>query len=185
MDKPVAGGTWTADGRGVRDVDPPHDRLVVRGVPVTIHRGGSARGHQAVGAQRDEFLTLFEAVAGRFRPDVLVTLGDDGPSRAAVEAMVNGIPVIGSDRGGIPEALGGSGIILPLPGRLTPTTRELPEMIEALPWVWAIASLWDDHEEYARRARRARDEARRWAPEVLEPLHERFFKDVRSGSPLA
>ena len=38
----------------------------------------------------------------------------------AVEAMINGIPVIGSDRGGIPEALGDCGFVLPLPERLTP-----------------------------------------------------------------
>jgi glycosyltransferase involved in cell wall biosynthesis len=33
----------------------------------------------------------------------------------AIEAMINGIPVIGSDRGGIPEALGDAGITLSLP----------------------------------------------------------------------
>lgn len=31
----------------------------------------------------------------------------------AVEAMINGIPVIGSDRGGIPETLGCAGVLLP------------------------------------------------------------------------
>ncbi len=40
--------------------------------------------------------------------------------------MVNGVPVVGSDRGGIPEALGGAGIVLPLPDRLTPATRIPP-----------------------------------------------------------
>ena len=30
----------------------------------------------------------------------------------AVEAMINGIPVIGSDRGGIPEVLGGAGLLI-------------------------------------------------------------------------
>ena len=34
-----------------------------------------------------------------------------------IEAMINGIPVIGSDRGGIPETLGAGGLVLPLPGR--------------------------------------------------------------------
>lgn len=34
--------------------------------------------------------------------------------RTLVEAMMNGIPVIGSDRGAVPEVLGDSGIVLPL-----------------------------------------------------------------------
>lgn len=34
--------------------------------------------------------------------------------RTLVEAMMNGIPVIGSDRGAVPEVLGDAGIILPL-----------------------------------------------------------------------
>ena len=38
----------------------------------------------------------------------------------AVEAMANGIPVIASDRGALPETLGGAGIVLPLPDGLTP-----------------------------------------------------------------
>jgi len=314
-------------------------------VPVTIHRGGTSRGYAAVGGERDEFLALFEAVSARFRPDVIVTFGDDDASRevrararargvavvfalhnfsythgdtfatvdaaivpsrfaadyyrraiglecsvlpnvvafdraraeavdpryvtfvnpsfekgvyvfariadelartrpdipllvvegrgsertladcgldlarrgnvflmghtpdprqfwgvtrlcllpslwrenqplVAVEAMVNGIPVIGSDRGGIPEALGGSGIVLPLPERLTPTTRATPTAGEVAPWVEAIVRLWDDEEDYARHRQRAWDEARRWVPEVLEPIYERFFGEVRSGSPL-
>ncbi|MGC8644127.1 MAG: glycosyltransferase, partial [Isosphaeraceae bacterium] len=44
----------------------------------------------------------------------------------AVEAMVNGVPVIGSDRGGIPETLGQAGFLLSLPERLTAVTRSLP-----------------------------------------------------------
>ena len=62
----------------------------------------------------------------------------------AIEAMVNGIPVIGSDRGGIPETLGDAGIVLGLPSRLTPSTRELPTAREVEPWVKAVIGLWDD-----------------------------------------
>ena len=41
----------------------------------------------------------------------------------AIEAMINGIPVIGSDRGGLPGTLGAAGFCLPLPDRLTPASR--------------------------------------------------------------
>jgi glycosyltransferase involved in cell wall biosynthesis len=97
---------------------------------------------------------------------------------AAVEAMVNGIPVIGSDRGGIPETLGDAGVVLPLPERLTPYTRELPTADEVAPWVEAVIRLWDDAGWYAEQVRLALIEARRWAPEVLEPLYVDFFRNV-------
>ena len=96
----------------------------------------------------------------------------------AVEAMVNGVPVIGSDRGGIPETLGNAGIVLPLPARITPTTRMLPTAEEVAPWVDAVIRLWDDEELYADHQRRALAEARRWSPEVLEPRYVRFFDDL-------
>ncbi len=51
----------------------------------------------------------------------------------AIEAMINGIPVIGSDRGGIPETLGAAGFCLPLPDRLTPASQVVPAADEVEP----------------------------------------------------
>ena len=62
----------------------------------------------------------------------------------AIEAMINGIPVIGSDRGGIPETVGNAGVVVPLPQRLTPASRIVPEAAEVEPWVETIIRLWDD-----------------------------------------
>lgn len=93
----------------------------------------------------------------------------------AIEAMINGIPVVGSDRGGIPEALGDSGIVLGLPSRLGPATRELPTAEEVEPWVRAIIALWDDREWYAELSLRALRESNRWAPDVLGPKYVDFF----------
>ena len=100
----------------------------------------------------------------------------------AVEAMINGIPVIGSDRGGLPEALGNSGVVLPLPVRLTPYSRELPTTEEVTPWVEAVIRLWDDTDWYTELRRRALAESRRWEPVILELRYARFFTDVRAGS---
>src|SRR5271168_705321 len=77
----------------------------------------------------------------------------------AIEAMFNGIPVIGSDRGGIPETLGGGALILPLPGRLTPVTRLVPEAEEVESWVGAIVRLWDDRQLYEEHSARSLNEA--------------------------
>jgi hypothetical protein len=103
-----------------------------------------------------------------------------------IEAMINGIPVIGSDRGGTPETAGNGGEILPLPGRLTPITKIVPEAHEVEPWVEAVIRLWDDQALYTERSRLARKEAERWRPERLRPLYAEFFRSVRSqpGAPV-
>ena len=105
----------------------------------------------------------------------------------AIEAMINGIPVIGSDRGGIPEALGDAGVLLPLPDRLTPESRILPTAEEVEPWVEAIIRLWDDPAWYQEQSDKARKQAERWRPERLRPLYAEFFRSVRArgGPPMA
>jgi glycosyltransferase involved in cell wall biosynthesis len=101
----------------------------------------------------------------------------------AVEAMINGIPVIASDRGGIPEALGAAGVTLSLPDRLTPATEELPTAEEVDPWVEAVIRLWDDPVAFDQQRRLALAEAGRWRPEALEPQYARFFAGLRPGTP--
>jgi glycosyltransferase involved in cell wall biosynthesis len=96
-----------------------------------------------------------------------------------VEAMINGIPVIASDRGGTPEALGDCGFALPLPERMTPTTHILPTVEEVEPWVEAIVRLWDDPGLYEAQRVKARAEAQRWHPDRLRPLYAEFFINVQ------
>lgn len=55
--------------------------------------------------------------------------------RVATEAHVNGIPVLGSDRGGLPQAIGPGGIVVP--------ASALPE-----DWAAALSRLWDEPEMY-------------------------------------
>lgn len=57
--------------------------------------------------------------------------------RIAAEAHVSGIPVVGSNRGGLPEAIGPGGVVLDPDG-----------LIE--PWVEAIQRLWSDQPHYDR-----------------------------------
>jgi len=97
----------------------------------------------------------------------------------AVEAMINGLPVIASNRGALPETLGGAGCLLPLPDRLTPESRTLPTCDEVGPWVDTIIRLWDDQALYSEQSAKARKEAQRWHPDRLTPLYTDFYRNVR------
>lgn len=100
----------------------------------------------------------------------------------AIESMANGIPVVGSDRGGVPETLGACATALPLPERLTPRSCELPTAEEVAPWVAEIVRLWDDREAYAEASRLALAESSRWDPGRLEERYDRFFRRARRVS---
>jgi glycosyltransferase involved in cell wall biosynthesis len=116
------------------------------------------------------------------RAMLMPSLMSESFGRIAAEAMCNGIPVVASNRGALPETLGGSGIILSLPERMTRTTKILPMAEELTPWVEAIIRLWDDSEYYNNLSRRATAEAERWDPETLEPQYVRFFRGLELDS---
>jgi glycosyltransferase involved in cell wall biosynthesis len=99
-------------------------------------------------------------------------------SLVAIESMINGIPVIASDRGAIPDTLGACGFTLPLPERLTPACTDVPAAEEVQPWIETIIRLWDDPTLYQEQSTLARAEARRWHPDRLRPLHAEFFRSV-------
>ena len=77
------------------------------------------------------------------------TPGAEPFGRVAAEAMMNGIPPLVSDRGGLPEAVGAGGIVLPLPEWLTHAADRLPTDAEMSPWFDTIVRLWDDDAAYA------------------------------------
>ena len=64
--------------------------------------------------------------------------------RVAAEALANGILVLASDRGALPEVLGDAGLIFALPDRCMPENPALPTPREVAPWIYAIEQLWDD-----------------------------------------
>ncbi len=71
--------------------------------------------------------------------------------RVATEAHYSGIPVVGSRRGGLPEAIGPGGVTLDIDA---PTAD----------WVTAVRRLWDDESHYARLSAAALAYSRR--PEI-------------------
>jgi len=102
----------------------------------------------------------------------------EASGRVAAEALLNGIPVIASDRGGLADTLHGGGFILPLPSDLTPETR-LPPLADALePWVDLTIRLMTDETFYCESVDRACQAARAYEQQALVSEYCRFFEDV-------
>ncbi len=93
----------------------------------------------------------------------------------AREAMANGIPVLASDRGGLPETLGSAGFVFHVKPEFSPVSANVPKAKDGAPWVAMIEKLWDDPAFEQRHRRLALKEAERWAAEKLVPQYERFF----------
>jgi len=105
-------------------------------------------------------------------------------SRVAVEALGNGIPVLASKRGGLPETLAEAGFLFEVPDRYTRQSALVPSAAEVGPWVETVLRLWDDGAFYENERRRCLAAARAWQPERLGPAYEAFLEQVcRSASP--
>jgi len=111
--------------------------------------------------------------------------------RVAAEAMINGIPPLVSDRGSLPQviggdfATGGGGRVLPLPEWMTFKSTRLPSEADVQPWFDAVCDLWDDPALYERVACRARQIAEeRYAERVARQRHVAYLTSLRAGGEL-
>jgi glycosyltransferase involved in cell wall biosynthesis len=98
--------------------------------------------------------------------------------RVAAEALLNGVPPIVSDRGGLPEAAGGGGFVLPLPVSLTLQTRAPVAAEEVGAWLETIIRLADDGDFYAASSARALAAGAANRPEVLGPRYVAYFPGI-------
>ncbi|RCS43210.1 glycosyltransferase [Bremerella cremea] len=87
--------------------------------------------------------------------------------RVAAEAMMNGILVVGSNRGALPEVIGDGGIPLEIPERITPSSRELITAEELVAWGDAITRLWDDQSLRQKMTRIAKVRSENWSVEQI------------------
>jgi glycosyltransferase involved in cell wall biosynthesis len=100
---------------------------------------------------------------------------EEPSGRVVAEALVNHVPPLVSDRGGLAESCNGAGFVLPLPADLTVATRR-PVSAEAVePWIEAIAKLAFDEPFYQDAVERTRQAARMYAREELAPRYVDFF----------
>jgi len=98
--------------------------------------------------------------------------------RVAAEALANGIPVLASRRGGLPEALEHAGTLFDIPERYTPQSRVVPSAEEVAPWVEEILRLWDDPAYYEAERRRALAAAEAWKPDRVAALYDEYLSGV-------
>lgn len=110
------------------------------------------------------------------RAVLMPSLWRESFGRVAAEALLNGLPVLASDRGALPETLGDAGLLLPVPDRYTPESPAVPTARDVRPWLDAVERLWDDPDFEALHRARARDRARAWAPGALIDAYEAFFR---------
>jgi glycosyltransferase involved in cell wall biosynthesis len=109
--------------------------------------------------------------------------------RVAAEAMINGIPPVVSDRGGLPDTVGGDfevgggGRVLSLPDWMTATDDRIPTEDEVRPWYEGVCALWDDEDLYRRVATRAREiAAERYSEAVSRARHIGYLTSLRAGA---
>jgi glycosyltransferase involved in cell wall biosynthesis len=92
--------------------------------------------------------------------------------RVAAEALINGIPVLASRRGGLPEALVEAGFLFDVPENCQSNYDSVPNAQEVAPWLRTIIQLWDDAEFYKKERLRCLAAARAWRPEILGPAYD-------------
>ena len=96
-------------------------------------------------------------------------------SGRVVAALVNGVPPVVSDRGGLAESCNGAGFVLPLPPDLTPAIRRPVESSAVEPWVEVIAKLAFDESFYQDAVARTREAAKIYHRDALAPRYVNFF----------
>ncbi len=115
------------------------------------------------------------------RAALVPSLWRENAALVAREGLINGLPVLASDRGGLPETLGDAGFVFTVPERCRPDNLEVPTAREVAPWVAAIGRLWDDPAWEASHRARALASSRRWEPDALVGRYRAFFGSLAGG----
>lgn len=109
---------------------------------------------------------------------VIPSLWRESFGRVAAEAMFNGIPVVASDRGALPEVVGAGGTCLSIPLHITPEGRTPPSVEEVVPWVSAVEALWDDAAKSEAAGAAAKSASGAWHPDAVVPQWEEFLSNL-------
>src|SRR6185436_15310587 len=119
---------------------------------------------------------------------VVPSVWEEPFGRVAAEAMINAIPPLVSNRGSLPDVVGGDfsegggGRVLPIPEWMTFKTTKLPSEQEVEPWYEAVCTLWDDPALYHSVAIRAHQIAEeRYSERASRLKHVEYFTSLKPG----
>ena len=117
---------------------------------------------------------------------VVPSLGHGLFDRSVAGAMINGIPVLVSNRGTLPEVVGSAGLVLNIPACYQPESTQTPKADDISHWVESIIRLSDDRQSYSQAAGLSVNHARCWHPSRTAPIYEAFFRNLcpQPGPPM-
>ncbi len=141
------------------------------GVDLRVHRNLFFR--RIVSMPRDVY---------RYTRVLLVpSVAQEASARVVAEALLNGIPVIASDVGGLPENVGSGGTVLPLPSGLTVDSRRPPTQEEVRPWVEAVVGLFTPSSRYEEACGAALSAGNYFQPDLVAKQYVEFFHRVATN----
>lgn len=126
-----------------------------------------------VGLQQD-----MGRVFGMTRILLMPSLWHESGGRAAIEALSLGIPVISTNRGGLPETLGNAPIMLGVDQNLMDDPKLIPEEAAARPWIEALTKLLADQEFYKERQQLSLEQWKTHDPEQRMPAVIERMREV-------
>ncbi len=115
----------------------------------------------SVGLQQD-----MGRIFGMTRILLMPSLWHESGGRAAIEALSLGIPVISTNRGGLPETLGDAPIMLDVSPDLIENPKLIPDEAAARPWIEALTKLITDQTFYVDRQGRSLEQWKTHDPEL-------------------
>jgi glycosyltransferase involved in cell wall biosynthesis len=116
-------------------------------------------------------------IYGQTKVLLVPSVWEEPAGRVIAEAMLNGIPPIITDRGGMIETANNGAFVLPLTDRIDENRRQPVPLNVAQPWIDLILAL---HTVSSKRLQEARDRALKAAlmyhPDVVGPQYEEYFE---------
>lgn len=102
---------------------------------------------------------------------------EEAAGRVAMEAMLNGVVPVVSERGGLPEIVRQAGIVLPLATDYTLASHTPLPMETVASWFDAVIRLVDNDADYERCSQAARAAAAAYLPDQLGPRYAKWFRE--------